>query len=239
MDTLLVPFIGAILLLFFGYILKTNPNIFMLASSHNKDVVSMERADKSANIMMIFGLLMLLSIIAMFFLGIQEGYILMTLGLTLLMLFFICALNYHISRKFNIRTKAGIVAVFTLVFLLAIPVGMFYVLGEPKIKMEEDTLILNSVYRYVIPVEEVEEIELIRYLPIAEEKENGFQLFGVRRGKFYCPEWKHVHFLTQTKRAPYVMITTDDGSRFVFNLSNADKTITCYNEIRNKYIADN
>lgn len=135
------------------------------------------------------------------------------------------------SSKQKIKTY-GAMAVMLLLFLFLV-YEFESSLNDNEIIIANNTITINGSYGTEIKLNDVQSIQLIDELPKITSKINGFALETVEKGYFLTNKGEKVTLLLNSKKSPFIAITTSDKKRIFYTAKNKS-TVKLYTMLSNK-----
>ncbi|MFJ1474864.1 DUF3784 domain-containing protein [Capnocytophaga cynodegmi] len=225
-------FVG-LLFIGIGYFVQSNPTILAgynrmsEEQRSNLDIKKIAKHFKKAFVTM--GILLIMGFPIMFFLDWEE-YV----SIWILLVMFI-GIGYTLksSEKFLHNTKRNhtivyIILIITFLFCLMI---IFSGMSSMEIMKEGDTIRITDTSEKEIFFSEIQEIKLVSELPKIAIRRGGFELGGVKKGKFETKDKEEVFLYLQSKNSPYIMFVRKDGEKIFYNDENPEKTQQTYQQI--------
>ena len=135
------------------------------------------------------------------------------------------------NTKQNIKTY---IAMGIMLLLLAFIAYEFKSsLSDNEISILNNTITINGSYGTDINLNDVKSIELSDELPKITSKINGFALETVKKGYFSTNKGEKIKLLINSKKSPFIVITTFDNKR-IFYTSKNRSSVEIYNLLTNK-----
>jgi len=145
-----------------------------------------------------------------------------------------------VGKRSRVKVEAGdkkVVYYIPVIFLLVITVmvGSMLFIGsrEPKIVIDNNYITVQRMYSTKIAREEVLSVELRETMPKVLNKENGFDLGNILRGRFKLEGFGSTMIYVHKDKSPFIFIKTQN-SVVIINSRNKDMTEELYNKLRSE-----
>ncbi len=138
--------------------------------------------------------------------------------------------GYKMSKNKKLFFKIDKKKMYILLPIILFTLFIFiYFTRETKIIIENNNIVIEGIYGETIPIESVEEIELLNKLPSINIRTNGFAIGYILKGYFNVSKEGNVKMFIHSSGS---LIRLKTKSRiFYFNYKDSAKTINIYNEI--------
>lgn len=232
MDLILIPFIAAICIIIVGYLIKNN-SFFLKkdSTSESNDVISLETGGKIGSYLIIYGLIILISVLIGWTFS-REKYVLILFSISLpIAIISLPLISYNIHKKYNLQSNGKVISIVAGCVTIVISGFLFFILREPQVTIDDKAINIVSTHSHSIPLNLVKEVRLIDVIPPKMERNEGFDIFGVSRGKFKLEAWNEVDLYLQSQHSPYIYIEMTSGRKVIFNSADEEKTTDYYQDI--------
>lgn len=135
------------------------------------------------------------------------------------------------NTKQNIKTYGAMgIMLLLLVFLMF---EFKSSLNDNEIVVSNNRITINGSYGTEIKLNDVKSIQLTDELPKITSKINGFALETVKKGYFLTDKGEKVTLLLNSKKSPFIVITTSDQKRIFYAAKNKS-TVEIYHKLNSK-----
>ena len=83
-----------------------------------------------------------------------------------------------------------------------------------------------------IPLSAIDAVHLAGHIPAIKARTNGYSFGATKKGFFNLDEWGRTRLLVHSDQPRYVIISTSDGSKMVFNFKETAATEAKYQRIK-------
>ena len=136
----------------------------------------------------------------------------------------------HNKRKTNVHVYYIIGGIITLFFVG----GLLFNFSVPsKTIFEEETIKFSGSYGFTINISDIESVELVDKIPAIKIRTNGICMGGVSKGRFSVESWGTCRLLMHSKKPPFLIITKNNGEKFIINYYKPSETENIFKQIRN------
>jgi uncharacterized membrane protein YraQ (UPF0718 family) len=130
------------------------------------------------------------------------------------------------------NTKKTRFIYFILGVVMALVVGlMTYGYIPSKALITNGHIKFTGMYGFILPVSEIESIELSDTIPAIKTRTNGFSSGAVKKGFFDLDTFGKTRLLIHSDNAPYLIITTINKTKTIINYKDKAKTEQMFEEI--------
>lgn len=209
--------------------------------SGSNDVISLETGGKISSCLIIYGLIILISVLIGWTFN-QEKYVLILFTVSLpIIIICLPLISYNIRKKYNLKSNGKIISIVASCITIVISGFIFFIFREPRITIDDKAIKITSTHSQSIPLNLVKKVRLIDVIPPKMERNEGFDILGVSRGKFKLEAWNEVDLHLQSQHSPYIYIEMTSGRKVIFNSADEEKTNDYYQDIVevNNYFIEN
>jgi hypothetical protein len=136
-----------------------------------------------------------------------------------------------IKKHTNMGNRKNIL---TLILLVIIFSGVFFMVNTSKVKVEADNLIFSGLYGVTLKYEDIQEVEIKEALPKKLNRTNGIDFFGTYLGNFKAENMNKLKLFVKSKNDPMVYIRTKKDEYIIFNTQDKKETEDLFNDINSK-----
>lgn len=142
------------------------------------------------------------------------------------------------NSSFNLAKRSGQVMMALLVALLVgMPLMGVWIMQEESARaeliLEDGELVGKHLYSsYEIPLEEIQEAQLLEELPKDLSKVVGTSMDSVKKGTFKSRELGRMKLCLDPRESPYLLLTLEDGSLYLLGSSRKEETLESYEEVQ-------
>lgn len=142
------------------------------------------------------------------------------------------------NSSFNLAKKSGqVIMAILVVILLGMPFLGVWIMREEaapaELFMEDGQLVGSHLYSsYEIPLEEIQEAELLEELPKDMSKVMGTSMDSVKKGTFKSRELGRIKLCLDPRESPYLLLTLEDGNMYLLGSSSKEETLESYDEVQ-------
>lgn len=142
------------------------------------------------------------------------------------------------NTSFNLAKRSGqVIMAFLVAILVGMPLMGVWIMQEEsaqaELNLEDGELVGTHLYSsYEIPLEEIQEVQLLEELPGDLSKIAGTSMDSVKKGAFKSRELGRMKLCLDPREAPYLLLTLEDGSLYLLGSSNKEETLESYEEVQ-------
>lgn len=137
------------------------------------------------------------------------------------------------AQKFDQnKTKKNKLTYFILELVFLFLIGLItYGFIPSKMVYINDTIQFSGMYGFKISINEIEKVELSDKLPAIKIRTNGFSFGGINKGFFIADEFGKSRLLINSEKAPFLILTKNNGEKIIINFKDKIETEKTYKKI--------
>ena len=226
--------IGA-LFIAFGFLVARFPNLIAgyntmrYDKKKNVDIDGLSAFMKKGFIILGATIIVLSSLVEIF--RLNEFSILVMVGVTLIGVTIIIIkgqkYDHNVGKYRKFFTYFGIVA--ALIFVMGIMINGFI---PTRVVLERGEVQFTGHYGVTLNLSDIETVELLDKIPKIRVRTGGFDAGIVKKGHFRLDSWEKSRLFLHSNEPPFLVITTNNGSRIIFNNRKKSVTENAYSQIK-------
>lgn len=147
--------------------------------------------------------------------GTNAGGIFLAVYPILAYIYYFIQSRRHSGMAYSSINKVGMyVLIAALVFILFL---FGYGIMENKLLINQETIEFKGSYGELIPLKEIEYIEMTNTLPDINMKINGFALGEVHKGYFRTSDGERIKLLLNSDQIPFILVFKKSGERIFYS----------------------
>ena len=132
------------------------------------------------------------------------------------------------NLKNQIYISFGLIGI---IFLLINGVMFFQSITPTKIVIENESVRFTGSYGFRLNIADIESVELVDKIPAIKIRTNGVFMGYVNKGRFKVESWGECRLLMHSKKSPFLIITKNDGEKYIINYYKPSETENTYQQI--------
>lgn len=234
----IIIYIIALSIILIGFFVYRNPdsiagyNAMSDEQKRNYDIVRFKKILR--NILVIGGFLIIFVNLLLGLFKLNVWRFLPVILIFLVICFYIVykGRNFYTDNEPKNSVKLYWILSIPFLLIVGVSIGIYYGIKETEVIVSSEKIKIKGVYGFVIPVENIQKVELIERLPAMGYKTNGFSCVDdILKGNFRTKNKEDCKLFVYSKHPPFLKIIYNDNQKVYVNLKTTSKTTQLYNEI--------
>jgi len=236
MMTLAIGGFIAVLLLFFGWLVKYKKAYWLIAGYNTMSADKKKNVDTEGLGKYMGNLMFVLAVITFAGFLFSELGIIVLAGASLVLFLPVIIIGLIRAQRFdgntrdahgnmNTKSKGIMIVVISLLLLVSVGVGVmvFYGSRPAEYSIENGVLNISGMYGQEVPISEISDIQLLDEMPEITFKTNGSGLGNMMKGNFTVKGIGGVKLFVDVSKSPFIYLETSETT---YILNGADEKTT-------------